>query len=291
MVRILFASILAAAMSLAVHARETPVAERNTTVSASELPVLITEPKSATRYRLIPAGSFMMGCVPGDTACEDGEKPRHEVTIPHAFYLAETETTNEQYRRCVRAGACQPPSDLSWYDEPLRMQGEVKAPRRNFPVVFVDWNQATAFCTWAGGRLPTEAEWEHAARGGQEALQYPWGDTIAREHANFGRQVCCGGQAMGKDKWPQASPVGSFKANAFGLFDMAGNVWEWTTDAYDQYAATGALVDFGEQRQRVLRGGSWYSPPEWLRVSRRGGAVPAAASNDYGFRCARDAPQ
>jgi eukaryotic-like serine/threonine-protein kinase len=268
-----------------------PSADTSVGAAAAELPATITETKSNTRYRRIPGGSFMMGCVPEDTACEEGESPRHDVTIPRAFYLAETETTNEQYRRCVRAGACQPPSDLSWYDEPLRMQGEVKAPRRNFPVVFVDWHQATAFCTWAGGRLPTEAEWEYAARGGADALQYSWGNTIAREHANYGKQVCCGGQAMGRDKWPQASPAGSFKANAFGLFDMSGNVWEWTADTYDQYAATEALVDFGEERQRVLRGGSWYSPPDWLRVSRRGGAVPTAASNDYGFRCARDAPQ
>jgi formylglycine-generating enzyme required for sulfatase activity len=244
------------------------------------------EPKSGARYRLIPAGTFLMGCVPADDACSDDEKPRHEVVVPRAFLMAETEATVEHYRRCVSAGACDAPSDGSLFYDHVAPTPEAqrRASRRDHPVVNVTWHEAAAFCRWTGGRLPSEAEWEYAARGGEEGLIYPWGNTPSRERANYGKQVCCGGAAAGKDRWEQSAPARSFPANGFGLFEMAGNVWEWVDEWYGAYPplATNA------RSQRVLRGGSWYAHAAWLRASDRGGSVPSVHAKDYGFRCARN---
>lgn len=156
------------------------------------------------RWVTIPAGSFTMGCTSGDRVCEAAEEPRHRVTLTKNFQMAATETTNAQYRACVEAGACSPPSNRtdSYYPS-----------QRDHPVVNVSWEDAMAFCRWAGGRLPTEAEWEYAARGGREGSQYPWGNEISPANANYsGRET---------------TAVGSYSPNGFGLFDMAGNVWEW----------------------------------------------------------------
>ena len=249
---------------------------------------LVIEPKSGVRYRQIPSGSFTMGCVPGDDGCNPNELPRHRVAI-RRFLLAATETTNEQYRRCVAAGACTPPSERIWYDEPgPSPEAERRPPRHSHPVVGVTWQQAASFCRWAGGRLPSEAEWEYAARGGRDGLRYPWGDTLSHTEANYGKERCCGGLATGRDRWKHTAPVASFGANGFGLFDMTGNVWEWVDDWFDRYSSSVAPNRFGPRAQRVLRGGSWYVHPAWLRVSHRGGKNPSRSSSDYGFRCARD---
>jgi len=181
-----------------------------------------------------------------------------------------------------------------WYDDDPTGPaggGERRPPRGPHPVVHVSWDDAAAFCKWAGGRLPTEAEWEYAARGNREGLIYTSGNTLGHEHANYGRGKCCGGLASGKDRWKLTAPVRSFPANAFGLFDMTGNVWEWVADWYDNYSAKPAIDPAGPPNgmQRVLRGGSWYLPPASQRVSERGGNAPSVRSNDFGFRCACDA--
>src|SRR5688572_1554012 len=121
---------------------------------------VVIERKSAVRYRLIPSGRFMMGCLPADNACADDEKPRHQVRIARPFLMAETETTNEQYRRCVSAGACLTPADPSLFHDNIAPTPEAKqsASRRDHPVVNVTWHDAATFCRWAGGRLPAEAE-------------------------------------------------------------------------------------------------------------------------------------
>ena len=258
---------------------------------ASEPPEsrVVVERKSGVRYHLIPAGRFMMGCLPFDNACADDEKPRHPVRIARPFRMAETETTNEQYRRCVSAGACKAPSDPSLFSDSIAPTPEAKqrGSRRDHPVVNVTWHDASTFCRWTGGRLPTEAEWEYAARGGEQDRIYPWGNMASRERANYGKEVCCGGQVAGKDRWELTAPVGSFAANGFGLFDMAGNVWEWVDDWFGAYPST-ASEALTARSQRVLRGGSWYVHAAWLRSSDRGGSRPFIHARDYGFRCAKD---
>src|SRR5204863_8351909 len=112
-------------------------------------------------FLLLPAGTFTMGCTDGDAACADDEKPPHQATIAKPFYLAFTPTTNFQYQKCVDAGACHGQADMA---------------KRLNPVVNVSWDDAREFCTWAGGRLPTETEWEYAARGGTEGWRFPWGN-------------------------------------------------------------------------------------------------------------------
>ena len=142
------------------------------------------------------------------------------------------------------------------------------SPTDKHPMIFVSWYDAIAYAKWVGRRLPTEEEWEFAARGGLVGKEFPWGDdeAVAREYANFNG-------TDGKDKWDkQTAPVGSFKPNGYGLFDMAGNVYEWCQDWYDS-------------NQRVLRGGSWFNLPLDLRAAARIYYGPADTFNIIGFRC------
>ncbi len=222
----------------------------------------------------IPAGTFQMGCVPGDLECSREEKPRHAVTISAPFLMMITPVTLAQYRRFAKA------TKREMRSAPTFEQGD------DHPVLNVTWADAAAYCRWAGGRLPTEAEWEYAARGGKEGLKYPWGDTISHENANFKG-------TGGRDKWEYTSPVGSFEANGFGLFDMVGNVWQWCADLYgESYYATSPATDPQgppSGSSRVLRGGSWEFGPASLRTSLRGWIGPSGAVESGGFRCVRPA--
>ena len=137
----------------------------------------------------IPAGSFQMGCVPADSACLEHEYPRHAVTISRPFDLMATEVTVTQYAQFTRATGYLPPRRP---DFPQQEDG---------PIVLVSWDDASAFCEWVGGRLPTEAEWEYAARAGQDATIYGWGNELSRERANFGTEECCSGAVAGDDLW------------------------------------------------------------------------------------------
>lgn len=225
---------------------------------------------------LIPAGSFLMGSEDG----ENDEKPVHEVYVD-AFYLDQYEVTVAQYQSYLRATGR--PNPGNW-DEQLQ--------NLNHPVVYVSWEDATNYAKWVGKRLPTEAEWEYAARGGNTGLagnpkyQYPWGNVASQDHANYSG-------VAGKDKWQRTSPVGSFPPNGFGLYDMAGNVWEWCSDRYaeDYYSKSPKQNPKGPVTgdYRVLRGGSWYVYPQYVRCADRVWDYPSDRDDLVGFRCAQDA--
>jgi formylglycine-generating enzyme required for sulfatase activity len=226
-----------------------------------------TDPGDLT-YLWIPPGTFEMGCSPGDNECSGGEKPAHRVTITKGFWMGRTEVTVAAYKRFTaatgRAMPEQPAFNSSW-----RLD--------DHPVVIVTWDDAAAYCRWAGGRLPTEAEWEYAARGGTTEARYGPLDELAWYESNSG----------GK-----AHAVGQKRANAFGLYDMLGNLWEWVGDRYAEnyYGQSPSQDPQGPSSgsYRVLRGGSWVDYPNLTRVSVRIILLPGYRLDNYGFRCVRE---
>jgi formylglycine-generating enzyme len=257
---------------------------------------------------------FQMGCVPTDTICQGHEKPRHRVTLTRAYALLATEVTREQFQTFASATGHRTLAEregwgaafdrngytrqdgLSWR-EPGFFQGD------DHPVVQVSWDDAVAYCAWAGGRLPTEAEWEYAARGGVADARFVWGnaaddirDPKAANVADDTAKAHFPWWAVFpdyRDGFSWTAPTGSFAANAFGLFDMAGNVWEWTADWYAPraYDSPSTMDPRGPAsgRSRVVRGSSWGDEPLVLRVSERSYFAPEQRSYFHGFRCARDA--
>jgi len=215
----------------------------------------------------IPGGAFTMGS--NDSS---DEKPPHRVTVG-SFWMGKFEVTNARYRRLVKATGHK--STANW-------QGYASRWGEDAPVVYVSWNDAAAYCRWAGGRLPTEEEWEYAARG-SEGREFPWGDT-------WDASRCCNPTNSGG----KPRPVGSFPqgASPFGCLDMAGNVWEWTASWYDRYPGNTTSDNSFGQKNRVLRGGSWGIG--MVDVNFRGADrydyVPVSAYGYLGFRLARSAP-
>ena len=189
-------------------------------------------PKNKLEYVWIPPGTFSMGCVPGDGDCDVIEDPRHRVTITKGFWMSRTEVTVRAYKRFARKTKRKmPPKPRVTAFDSLSLGAKSIADRFEFgpgkkedrPIVNVTWEEAQAFCSHSAGRLPSEAEWEYAARGGKEGLVYPWGDTLSHEYANYGG-------ATGSDQWRYTAPVASFPPTGFGLYDVIGNVWEWCAD-------------------------------------------------------------
>jgi len=199
------------------------------------------------------------------------ERPVHTVYLD-AFYIDVHEVTNAQYKKFMDATGRSAPA--YWNDK------NYNAPDQ--PVVGVTWFDAETYAKWAGKRLPTEAEWEKAARGGLAGKRYPWGDTVTNDDAN-----CTG--VGGKDKWTYSAPVGSFAPNGYGLYDMAGNAYEWCADWVDSgyYAKSPKSNPKGPDSgtYRVLRGGAWYGTYDRLRVADREGGEPALTNEHIGFRC------
>ena len=221
---------------------------------------------------LIPAGEFLMG---SNDRFE--ERPVHTVYVD-AFYMDTHQVTNAQYKVFVDANPQWQkdniPDKYHTGNYLLGWRGNsYPSGKGNHPVAYVSWYAAVAYAEWDGKRLPTEAEWEKAARGGLVGKKYPWGDTIDANKANYGRNV--GTTPVGLAG--STTPVGTYAPNGYGLYDMAGNVWEWCVDAYKR--------DFS---QRVLRGGSWAATETFLRVANRDSLPPTYANPTYGFRCARD---
>lgn len=217
----------------------------------------------------IPGGSFSMGSASPGAAPD--ERPAHEVSLSD-FCLDRVEVTAAAYTRCVTAGACTRPASQNPVDEG--------------PVTGINWNQAEAYCRFVGGRLPTEAEWEFAARG-TDGREYPWG---AEAPSDCDRADWTSGGASCRGVGP--SPVGSYPrgASPFGVLDMAGNVWEWTADWYARSYAAGSANDPTGPEQgsaRVTRGGGWNNDQsDRLRATFREGQHPAFHDYDLGARCA-----
>jgi len=240
---------------------------------------LLGECVETGEMKLVASGSFWMGCNDGvDTQCSDDEKPYHKVTLS-AYYMDMTEVTQSEYKKCIDAGECDTPT-CDW--------NPTGTPNR--PVVCVNWTQAGEYCTWAGKRLPTEAEWEKAARG-TDGRKYPWGNEDATcEYAVMDDGT---GNGCGTDStWEVCgkSPAGD---SPYGLCDMSGNVWEWVSDWYDSgyYTNSQASNPTGpvSGSHRVLRGGSFFFSDgyDFLRASFRFAASPSVYAYNLGFRCAR----
>ena len=228
-----------------------------------------------------PAGGvFQMGCVPGDGQCDGDELPRHPVAISRPFELMAYEVTVAQFRRFNDSTGA---PAVRWL-RPWDVFRETQPPwsEENHPAVNVAWFEAAAFCAFVGGRLPIEAEWEYAARGGSADTIYPWGNYYSQDRAN-------GWGKGGDDRWDHSAPVGSFPANGFGLYDMVGNAGEWTSSVYRNLPYRGEQPGDPESREsRLMRGGSWADTPKFLRVSTRIHIPPTLRDSSLGFRCARD---
>jgi formylglycine-generating enzyme required for sulfatase activity/predicted Ser/Thr protein kinase len=260
--------------------------------------IIALKPAAPSGMVYVPAGEFIMGSTDAEVdsavpLCNYGdcqrswfeiEQPRHPVYLD-AFYIDKTEVTNAQYQKCVEAGACDMPSDTTYYDDTNYAQ---------HPVVYVRWNDADAYCRWADKRLPTEAEWEKAARGA-DGWVYPWGNTFDASKVNFCDKNCSDDwrDASVDDGYAGTAPVGSYPAGAspYGALDMAGNVWEWVADWYDggYYATSPERNPKGPASgdYRVIRGGSWDSVVAFVRTAYRYGDSPDLTVNWVGFRCAR----
>ncbi|MBB15739.1 hypothetical protein CMK22_10730 [Candidatus Poribacteria bacterium] len=248
----------------------------------------ITWEKDGSKMVLIPSGSFQMG---DHLDKMSNALPVHKVELDD-FYMDSHQITVGQFKRFLKESGYKPEAVKGGW-EINRFWNEVKkySPTDKHPVIYVSWNDATAYTKWAGKRLPTEAEWEYAGRGGQVGKRYPWGDDekVARDYANYKR-------TDGKDKWDKlAAPVGSFKPNGYSLYDMAGNVWEWCSDWYDKdyYSKSPLRNPQGPSSgsTRVLRGGHWTSGTLTLRVAYRLSNTPNRRLNpNSGFRCVSGFP-
>ncbi|MBI5296550.1 MAG: SUMF1/EgtB/PvdO family nonheme iron enzyme [Chloroflexi bacterium] len=240
----------------------------------------------------VPAGDFLMGSTDAASWASSDEKPQHTVTLD-AFWIDQTEVTNKMYSLCVSAGVCNEPSNNS---SSTRSSYYGNSEFDDYPVLYVDWNMARTYCQWAGRDLPTEAQWEKAARGTDGRI-YPWGNDFDCHKGNFDDEtqidsyVVPGGENC--DGFPETAPVGSFTSgqSPYGAYDMAGNVWEWVRDWYDEtYYQNSPLANpFGPDsgQYRVLRGGSWNSINSNTRSAYRYRAGPANSYSNLGFRCSR----
>ena len=227
----------------------------------------------------MPGGSFSMGR--SQLTSDDSTKmrpqillddrPVHKVTVK-PFYMDAYEVTHEKYAKFVQAKGHRSP--YHW------LGGKVPEGMAKIAVYNVSWDDAVAYCAWAAGRLPTEAEWERAARGGLESQRYPWGDKADNKAARYGTESGPG-------------EPGQYPPNAFGLYDLAGNMTEWTADWFerDYYAKSPAENPTGPETglYKVIRGGAWSDPASRITVFFRNWVRPNQRSANIGFRCVRDA--
>jgi sulfatase modifying factor 1 len=293
--RILGSSALILA-SFAMTAMLAPTGATMSGKSIAQSAVVRENPRDGLKYVWIPPGKFQMGCSSGDNECRNNEKPSHQVKISSGFWMGQTEVTVGAYKRFARsAGKAMPPeADLS--GRPLNRGWNNAA----MPIDNVTWYEARDFCTWGGGRLPTEAEWEYAARGGSPQAQYGVLDDIAWYGDNSGRQRLDTTRILKEDANSlvkrllkndnRIREVAQKRPNGFGLFDTLGNVWEWMNDIYsDDYYSSNPEVDPpgpSTGPYRSLRGLSFVSDPVSVRVSiRNPNHTPDHRGSSIGFRC------
>ena len=289
--------VLITMLAVAISGCDDPMTTQMDTI----LDTVIDDPQppasSTEGMVLIPAGEFEMGS--NDAEVNNDEQPVHTVYVD-AFYMDEYEVTNAEYAAFLNAKGKHTESGKTWLYIAARVRIEyvagvyrAKGGYENHPVTYVSWYGAVAYSKWKGKRLPTEAEWEKAARGNLAGLKYPWGNTIDRNKANYNRHI------------GDTTAVGEYTANGYGLYDMAGNVYEWCLDGYDSgfYAVSSSqnplsgansimwILDnyTGVNSSRVLRGGAWHNTAQLVRVAGRANATPVLAdSAAVGFRCVRD---
>jgi formylglycine-generating enzyme required for sulfatase activity len=222
----------------------------------------------------VPEGIFLMG--DESSSAYTNEKPVHEVYLD-AFWIDKYEISNHQYKKCVESGNCSKPNDEALFNN---------SRFENFPVVNITWNQAKEYCIWAKRDLPTEAQWEKAARGTKGQI-YPWGNFPPNNKtANFNNII---GKSTMSGNYPDGTSY-------FGSHDMAGNVWEWVNDWYSKdYYFSQSVWNNPEGADsiqlKVIRGGSWSSPAGQLRSSYRSWYIFDSSNLDIGFRCAMDADE
>jgi formylglycine-generating enzyme required for sulfatase activity len=248
-----------------------------------------------------------MGSPDSSKDADADEHPRHEVTLS-AYCIDRTEVTVAAYSACAAAGACTaPPRTVNWSayspeDANRYSRWCNRSDRPDHPINCIDWDQAAAYCAWKGLRLPTEAEWEYAARGNDDRV-YPWGN----EAPSASRLNMCGAECAamakrdlqqdwkvmyeGSDGWETTAPVGSYPhgATRSGVLDMAGNVWEWTADWRDSYPASAAADPRGPAAGsgRSIRGNGWHAHRAIdVRAAVRSSDDPAVSTNSTGLRCA-----
>jgi formylglycine-generating enzyme required for sulfatase activity len=289
---------------------QTPIPPTNTAEPPTPIPTptlgvgstLISE-KDGMPMVFVPAGEFTMGgdaddalaeCKKFTTDCSRtwfiGEEPPHTVFLNN-FWIDQTEVTNAMYAKCVASGVCKEPSSKksSTHDS---YYGNFQFD--NYPVINVDWNTAKTYCEWRGDRLPTEAEWEKAARGPNGNV-YPWGNEFDGSKVNFCDSNCSYDWANKSfnDGYADVSPVKNYPSgqSIYGAYDMAGNVWEWVNDWYDEkyYPNSPASNPTGSASgtYRVMRGGSWSISMYDVRASSRNGNIPTLTYDSVSFRCSR----
>ena len=224
--------------------------------------------KDGMRLHYVPAGAFVMG----NDAGWEGQKPAHEVSLD-AYWIDETEVTNRMYALCVDAGECTAPRDVSSYTREQYYRDPATA---DFPVLHLSWEDADRYCSWAGRALPTEAQWEKAARGTDGRL-YPWGNQAPSNDRLNNFDVSFLEDTLQVGSYPEG-------ISPYGALDMAGNVWEWTADWFNPYpGGDPAASDGYGQVYRVMRGGSFVDAAD---ATTRYANNPELRMHDIGFRCA-----
>lgn len=255
---------------------------------------------SCPKMIVVPGGTFRMGSDLGFPS----EMPVRQVTIPDGLALGIYEVTLREYRRFIEytghssIGSCHTYENAAWQlraDRNWEYPGYKQTDRD--PVTCVTWEDAKAYADWLSQitgttyRLPSESEWEFVARAGTQT-KYSWGDTASHSKANYGAETCCGPSTEGRDQWAHTAPVGSFDANAFGLYDIHGNVLEWVEDCwvegYARAPADNRPTLSGECSKRVERGGSWNSTPQSIRSARRNRGTPDTRYATVGFRVLKE---
>lgn len=266
--------------------RQAALKKESSLTAALPVGTTVRECAECPEMVVVPAGRFRMGDLNGAGA--SNERPVHEVTIAAPFAVGRYEVTFAEWDVCVDGGGCRYRlNDQGW-------------GRENRPVLNISWNDAKQYVHWLSRevgkpyRLLSEAEWEYVARAGT-TTKYWWAgwlsDEADHDYANYGTDKCCKGLAAGADRWVNTSPVGSFKPNAFGLFDTAGNVWEWVedcwNDSYEGAPVDGSAWTSGNCGLRVMRGGSWSINPWDLRSAVRGWNDTGDRGDGNGVRVAR----